>query len=284
MSEEEPVRPVTWIPPYSVTHPRTFPDTASRPRPVPLTDLIPSHRRPSGRAGAAVLMLVVAVGLSALIYDGDPPSRPATPGAFPLPVVPVVSAVPYLPPEPASVRPSPARTSPAERSPVATRTRSSRPAPTRSATTPPPAARPLPRLRVGAIVGLEPVRLPGHRLRHRHFLARVDRVGRDSPAVDRADARFVVRAGLADRRCVSFEAVNLSRHFLRHQDFRLKLHPVDGTRLFAADATFCPDGTGQAVRLRSVNYPDRFLTARRSDVRLLPAEYRPTTFVVRSPY
>jgi Alpha-L-arabinofuranosidase B (ABFB) domain len=282
MSEEEPTRPVTWIPPYSVTHPRTFPDAESRPRPVPLTDLIPSHRRPSGRTWVAVLMLATAIGLSALIYDGDPPSRSATPGAFPLPVVPVVSAVPYLPPEPASMPPSPARTTAVERSPVATRTR--RPAPSRTATTRPPVVSPVARLRAGAVVGLEPVHQAGHRLRHRDFLARIDPVGRDSPAVDRADARFVVRPGLADRRCVSFEAVNLSRHFLRHQDFRLKLHPADGTALFAADATFCPDGSDQAVRLRSVNYPDRFLAARRSQVRLLPAEYRPITFAVRSPY
>jgi hypothetical protein len=97
----------------------------------------------------------------------------------------------------------------------------------------------------------------------------------------------VVRSGLADGRCVSFEAVNHPRHFLRHQNFTLRLHSRDGSALFAADATFCPvrGRDGNSLTLRSVNYPDRYLTTGGDSVlRLLrPAERPPTVFLVRRP-
>ena len=151
-----------------------------------------------------------------------------------------------------------------------------------------PTGAPARQLTVGATVGLQPVGRDGERLRHRHFVGRIDRIGGSASATDRADARFVVRSGLADRRCVSLEAVNYPRHFLRHQNFTLRLHPWDGAALYAADATFCPvrSRDGRSLTLRSVNYPDRYLTAGGDSVlRLLrPAERAPTAFVVRRPF
>jgi hypothetical protein len=121
------------------------------------------------------------------------------------------------------------------------------------------------------------------RLRHRDFQIRVDRIGPGSRRLDRSDATFVVRPGLADQRCLSLEAVNYPGRFVRHQDFRLVLHPRATTSLYASDATFCARPTGDGARfvLRSVNFPDRFLTVRDSAVRLGPVPPG-TALVLRS--
>jgi hypothetical protein len=151
------------------------------------------------------------------------------------------------------------------------------PSPSPSATTPP--------LRAGARVGLEPVSLPGYRVRHKNFAGRIDRIGSGSSALDRADSSFTVRTGLANSRCVSFESVNFPGYYLRHQNFQILLHRYDGTQLFLADATFCPVTglTGQETSLRSYNYPNRYLMYR--DSRLVidsSGSASSATFAVRS--
>jgi hypothetical protein len=96
----------------------------------------------------------------------------------------------------------------------------------------------------------------------------------------------VVRRGLADAGCVSFESSNYPGRFLRHRDFEIRLDRAERSRLFAADATFCPVTRGHAgvVALRSVNYPERFLTESRSRLRLTRAAAGTATrFVVRPP-
>jgi non-reducing end alpha-L-arabinofuranosidase len=82
-----------------------------------------------------------------------------------------------------------------------------------------------------------------------------------STATDKADATWVVTAGLASPSCVSFQAANASGSYLRHQNFELYLQPNDGTSLFAQDATFCATGgnSGQGYSLQSVNYTSRFI-------------------------
>ncbi|WP_030248022.1 AbfB domain-containing protein, partial [Streptomyces sp. NRRL S-350] len=82
-----------------------------------------------------------------------------------------------------------------------------------------------------------------------------------SPAGDKADATWIVRTGLADSSCLSFESANKPGRYLRHYAFELHLDPADGTARFAADATFCPtpgnSGTGNS--LRSFNYPAKYI-------------------------
>ncbi|WP_084793885.1 AbfB domain-containing protein [Actinokineospora bangkokensis] len=92
-------------------------------------------------------------------------------------------------------------------------------------------------------------------LRHREGLARTDVVTAGSDALLKGDATFVVRRGLADSSCYSFEARNLPGQFLRHADYRLRLAGNDGGDLFARDATFCasPGQAAGSVRLTSVN-------------------------------
>jgi hypothetical protein len=94
----------------------------------------------------------------------------------------------------------------------------------------------------------------------------------DNSAAVRADANFVVRDGLSGAGCVSFESAELPGRYLRHQNFSILLHDNDDGELFRLDATFCPAAAaGGGVSLRSVNYPDRFLTERDSRLVLDPA-------------
>ncbi|SDF80398.1 Glycosyl hydrolases family 2 [Lentzea fradiae] len=90
-------------------------------------------------------------------------------------------------------------------------------------------------------------------LRHRDSLARTDVVTSASDALTKADATFVVRRGLAEPTCYSFESRNLPGRFLRHANFRVQLGANDNTDIFRRDATFCAQpGTG-GVRLESFN-------------------------------
>jgi hypothetical protein len=82
-----------------------------------------------------------------------------------------------------------------------------------------------------------------------------------SSATAKADATWIVRAGLANSSCVSFESANASGSFLRHYAFELYLNPNDGSSQFAADATFCPQpgNSGTGYSLQSSNYPTKYI-------------------------
>ncbi|MDI1463721.1 AbfB domain-containing protein [Catellatospora sp. KI3] len=104
---------------------------------------------------------------------------------------------------------------------------------------------------------------PGYadrRLRHQNGLTTIAPISTGSPQPDRGDATFVVRPGLADATCFSFEAVAPANNFLRHADYRVRLSVDDGSALLRADATFCgaAGDLGQVV-LRSSNFPDRLI-------------------------
>jgi hypothetical protein len=90
-------------------------------------------------------------------------------------------------------------------------------------------------------------------LRHQDGLARTDVVGAGSPALLKADATFVVRRGLSEPSCYSFESRNFPGQYLRHAQFRVRLAASDGTDLFRRDATFCAQPGVGGVRLASVN-------------------------------
>lgn len=218
----------------------------------------------------AVLAIFVILGTLAL-HRGDsggddlrwnapqqalPPQDPQAP--VPVPVRP-----------PPSESPSPApSTSPAPVSKAPTSNRPDRPAPAKPS---PVGNQPRPLIpAAGSRINLVAEGAPGLRLRHRDFRVGLEMVGPRSSPLDRSDSTFVVRAGLGNSRCLSLEAVNYPGRFVRHQDFRLYLHPRERSALFAADATFCAQATGSggAFVLRAVNYPDRFLASGRSGLRL----------------
>jgi hypothetical protein len=86
-------------------------------------------------------------------------------------------------------------------------------------------------------------------------------VDSSSSATVKADATWIVRAGLANSACVSFESANNPGQYLRHSGFQLYLNANDNTSLFAQDATFCPQSgnSGTGYSFQSVNYPDKYL-------------------------
>ena len=125
---------------------------------------------------------------------------------------------------------------------------------------------------------LKSFNIDNHFVRHANFLAELSAVASD---LDRADATFEMVNGLADRNLVSFRSVNFPLHFLRHQDFRVKLHEGPNTplvppgstpppeppdmQLMRKDATFAmiPGLVDpNAVSFRSFNFPNRFLRHR----------------------
>ncbi|MEU8061590.1 AbfB domain-containing protein, partial [Microbispora bryophytorum] len=82
-----------------------------------------------------------------------------------------------------------------------------------------------------------------------------------SSTLDKNDATWIVRSGLASSSCVSFESRNYPGDFLRHQNYQLHRQPNDGSSLFASDATFCPQAgkSGQGTSFASYNFPTRFI-------------------------
>nr|WP_073501812.1 alpha-L-arabinofuranosidase B [Actinacidiphila paucisporea] len=89
----------------------------------------------------------------------------------------------------------------------------------------------------------------------------ISSVTSSSTATAKADATWIVRAGLANSSCVSFESANKSGQYLRHYNYKLQLAASDGSSTFQQDATFCPQSgqNGQGYSLQSVNFPDKYL-------------------------
>ncbi|RKT19933.1 alpha-L-arabinofuranosidase B-like protein [Streptomyces sp. 1114.5] len=82
-----------------------------------------------------------------------------------------------------------------------------------------------------------------------------------SSATDKADATWIVRAGLANSSCLSFESANNPGQFLHHYNYELYLDFDNGVGSFAQDATFCPTAgnSGTGTSFQSVNFPTKYL-------------------------
>lgn len=80
-------------------------------------------------------------------------------------------------------------------------------------------------------------------------------ISASSSALDRADATWIVRRGLANSSCFSFEVKSRPGQFLRHRQYFLFVEPYDLLRdgSFAADSTFCrePGVSGQGDSFRA---------------------------------
>ncbi|WP_027344857.1 alpha-L-arabinofuranosidase B [Hamadaea tsunoensis] len=86
-------------------------------------------------------------------------------------------------------------------------------------------------------------------------------VSSSSAATDKANASWIVRAGLASSSCVSFESKNTAGSYLRHQNYQLYLQANDNSTLFKNDATFCAQAgmNGQGNSFYSVNFPAKYI-------------------------
>jgi non-reducing end alpha-L-arabinofuranosidase len=98
-------------------------------------------------------------------------------------------------------------------------------------------------------------------VRHQNNNAVTSVVSSGSSTLDKQDSSWIVRRGLADNSCVSFESRNYPGDFLRHFNYQLLRQPMDGSAIFRADATFCPETgkSGQGTSFRSYNYPTRYI-------------------------
>ncbi len=101
----------------------------------------------------------------------------------------------------------------------------------------------------------------GDYLRDQNGAAVIAPVTSSSPEQDKGDSTWIVRRGLADNACVSFESRNNPGDFLRHQNLALHVQQFDGTALNRSDATFCPQPgkNGKGNSFHSVNYPAKYI-------------------------
>jgi hypothetical protein len=100
-----------------------------------------------------------------------------------------------------------------------------------------------------------------HEFNGRSNTAILSQISLGSAPLDKEDATWIVRRGLANKSCLSLESKSHRREYLRNINFKLFLEPYDDSAKFAADITFCPvpGMNGQGISLRSLNYPNKYI-------------------------
>lgn len=94
-------------------------------------------------------------------------------------------------------------------------------------------------------------------------------VAEASSQEDAKQATFSLVPGLANAACVSLESVAKPGHFLRHQEWRIRIHELEETELFRKDATFrlVAGVAGQTgTSFESYNLPDCYLIRRGAEL------------------
>jgi hypothetical protein len=86
-------------------------------------------------------------------------------------------------------------------------------------------------------------------------------VSSSSATALKQQSSWVVRAGLGNSACVSFESKDTAGSFIRHYNFVLQVAKNDGSKAFKEDATFCPQAGlgGTSSTIRAWGYPTRFI-------------------------
>jgi Alpha-L-arabinofuranosidase B (ABFB) domain len=95
-------------------------------------------------------------------------------------------------------------------------------------------------------------------IRHRNSLGFLEEI-RDR--LGKKDASFRIVPGLAGN-CSSLESMNYPGHYLRHQNFRIKLSRYSEDELFKKDATFCMKrglANSSWTSFASFNLPDHYI-------------------------
>ncbi|KXS97135.1 hypothetical protein AC578_2912 [Pseudocercospora eumusae] len=82
-----------------------------------------------------------------------------------------------------------------------------------------------------------------------------------SSSPNQGAAQWIVRAGLGNSACISFESKDTPRSYIRHSNFVLRLDADDGSKAMHEDATFCYQAglNGQGNTIRAWGYPTRFV-------------------------
>jgi hypothetical protein len=98
-------------------------------------------------------------------------------------------------------------------------------------------------------------------IRNRKGAAVIAPITSGSPEEDRGDATWIVRRGLADAACVSFESRIQPGNFLQQRNLALHVLAFDGTARNRSDATFCPEPGkgGKGSSFRSLISPTKYI-------------------------
>jgi hypothetical protein len=101
----------------------------------------------------------------------------------------------------------------------------------------------------------------GDYVRNQNGAAVIAPITSSSVEQDKGNSTWIVRRGLADNACLSFESRNNPGDFLRRQNVALRVQPFDGTAQNRADATFCPQPgkNGKGNSFRSVNDATKYI-------------------------
>ncbi|EME83499.1 glycoside hydrolase family 54 carbohydrate-binding module family 42 protein [Pseudocercospora fijiensis CIRAD86] len=118
-----------------------------------------------------------------------------------------------------------------------------------------------PGINVGSTVTLRAT-TPGSNTRylaHQGSAVNVQIITSSSP--NQGAAQWIVRAGLGNSACLSFESKDTPGSFIRGVAFGLALATPDGSKQVREDATFCYQAglNGQGNSFRAWNYPTRFI-------------------------
>jgi hypothetical protein len=111
----------------------------------------------------------------------------------------------------------------------------------------------------GGYASFESYIAPDFYIRHYDYRGEASLIYSDR---DMDDATFRIVPGLADDRCISFEASNYPGYFLRHRGSDIYLDPDNNSLGFSEDATFCPRpglADPNELSFESCNAPDSYL-------------------------
>jgi len=258
-----------------------WPDAQTPPQPTATTP-VTAHRKPSATRRRSVLLgiAVATIAVASFVIAELPSSSPAVLASKCQPsscnqdqaVLPAPdTAIPLAEPSSAgayfTARPPASRHTTTATSTKSSGSTTTAAAPSAGATSPKssPTSNPPPSLTPGSTISIRATTAccTTFYIRHDDGDNRVviTQITSGSSATAKDDATWIVRTGLAESSCISFESANEPGQYLRHFDFELYLEPNDGSHQFALDATFCPrpGNSGQYTSFQSVNYPNMYI-------------------------
>ena len=82
------------------------------------------------------------------------------------------------------------------------------------------------------------------------------------------NASFILRKGLANNYCISFELAQFKLHYLIAENGGMKLAKIVNTLAFNNSATFCmrPGNAGRGISFVSYDNPDNFIRHRNGEL------------------
>lgn len=98
-------------------------------------------------------------------------------------------------------------------------------------------------------------------LAHTGTAVNTQEVSSSSSTALKQQASWVVRTGLGNSGCYSFESKDTPGSFIRHNNFVLLVNANDNSKGFKEDATFCTQAglSGQGSSIRAWGYPTRYI-------------------------